>query len=108
LPVWFSEFARVLQPGSGRIVLLCGAYKVLISSLKDKHNHMQKNWEITAIFPVTISGILAWIVTANRTFGDAVLLPNYRQRLRKHTAYQEVISKSVAKNANVVKVSKKC
>eukprot|EP00547_Thalassionema_nitzschioides_P008688 CAMPEP_0194229600 /NCGR_PEP_ID=MMETSP0156-20130528/43976_1 /TAXON_ID=33649 /ORGANISM="Thalassionema nitzschioides, Strain L26-B" /LENGTH=487 /DNA_ID=CAMNT_0038962155 /DNA_START=33 /DNA_END=1492 /DNA_ORIENTATION=+ len=90
LPIWFSELARILRPGSGRMVLLCGAHKCIVKSLQEPHGNVRQNWDITSVFPVNISGLLAWIVMVRR--GDqaaAVQVPNYKDRLRKHTARRE-------------------
>mmetsp|Transcript_28455 Transcript_28455/g.43012 ORF Transcript_28455/g.43012 Transcript_28455/m.43012 type:complete len:511 (-) Transcript_28455:1089-2621(-) len=93
LPLWFNELARVLRPGSGRAVLLCGAHKCIVSALQESHGNVKQNWNVTAVFPVNISGLLAWIVMAKRGNKEAVRLPNYVTRLKKYTAQRERATK---------------
>jgi hypothetical protein len=93
LPIWLSEFARVLSTspsGGGRMVLLCGgSHSTVVGALQEV------NWTITCVFPVNIGGLLAWVVMARRKAGKAVLLPNGRQQLKKLTAHRERIAKSI-------------
>lgn len=100
LPLWVSEFARVLCPG-GRMVLLCGgSHSTVVGALQKQIN----NWTITCVFPVNIGGLLAWIVMATRKDAAIELLPNARQQLKKLTAHRERITKSLKVEAARKKV----
>lgn len=63
LPLIISESARVLRPGSGRMVLLCGFYGPVLESLQ-RGNSNGDIWELpcAAVFPVNIGGLLAWVI----------------------------------------------
>jgi hypothetical protein len=100
LPLMVSEMARVLAPSSSssssssmssspsRIVILCGSYELLLQSLEATPDY----WCVPcrAIFPVSIGGLLAWIVQVERTatpFSTGV--HNHLGRVRKMTAKRD-------------------
>jgi hypothetical protein len=90
LPIWLSEFARVLSPSNGRMVLLCGgSHSTVVGALQK-----QNNFAITCVFPVNIGGLLAWVVMATRK-AVVVLLPTGRLQLKKLTAHRERMTKSL-------------
>ena len=93
LPLWFSELARVLRPGTGRAVILCGAIGIVGDALSKINEANNSNWDVTSIFPVNIGGLLAWIVVADRTHSPPIALMNHQRRLRKLTAAREQTSK---------------
>lgn len=93
LPLWFCELARVLCPGTGRVVLLCGAYGIVVDALQSINGEDYKNWVVTSVFPVNIGGILAWIVMAKRTLEPPTLLLNHQRRLRKITAQRDQLER---------------
>jgi hypothetical protein len=65
LPLIFLECARVLVPGQGRIVLLSGSITATTKALDDCQSYwMQPCCMVT---PVTIGGLLAWIVRVERS-----------------------------------------
>jgi hypothetical protein len=92
LPLVVSEMARVLAPSSSsspsRIVILCGSYELLLQSLEATPSY----WCVPcrAIFPVSIGGLLAWIVQVERTatpFSTGV--HNHLGRVQKMTAKRD-------------------
>lgn len=89
LPLWVGELARVVRP-KGRIVLLCGAYGIVVDGLQDINGTGQNNnWIVTAVFPVNIGGLLAWIVMAKRTITPVIAVKNHQSRLRKLTGNRD-------------------
>jgi hypothetical protein len=93
LPLWFSELARVLRPGTGRAVILCGAIGIVGDALSKINEANNSNWNVASILPVNIGGLLAWIVVADRTHSPPIALMNHQRRLRKPTAAREQASK---------------
>ena len=93
LPLWFSELARVLRPGTGRAVILCGAIGIVCDALQNINESSNCNWDIKSVFPVNIGGLLAWIVIADRTHEPPIALMNHQRRLRKLTAAREQTTK---------------
>lgn len=95
LPLTMNEMARVLQPSSGKMVLLCGHYKLVMEALEGiNHSHGKDNviWQFpcTAAFPVNIGGMLAWVVQIHR--GPGIWQSNTfaSERVRKLTAMREI------------------
>ncbi|KAI2513356.1 THUMP domain [Fragilaria crotonensis] len=93
LPLWFSELARVLRPGTGRAVILCGAIGIVGDALSQINEARNCNWDVASVFPVNVGGLLAWIVIADRTNTPPIALMNHQRRLRKQTAAREQTSK---------------
>ena len=88
------ECARVLVRNTGKMVLLCGDYEIILStiaSLNDRSTKANKKGynalenlvfhvPCKSIFPVNISGILAWVVIVQRGSGEPV--PSYHYRVK--------------------------
>lgn len=89
LPLWVSELARVLCPGTGRVVILCGSFGIVVDAFRSRNEPKIGNWDVTSVFPVNIGGLLAWIVMAVRTHSPATSALNHQRRLRKITAIRE-------------------
>jgi Putative RNA methylase family UPF0020 len=89
LPLWLGELARVLRPGTGRVVILCGAFGIVVDALTAINEPKISNWDVTSVFSVNIGGLLAWIVMAVRTNVPATSTMNHQRRLRKITAIRE-------------------
>jgi SAM-dependent methyltransferase len=89
LPLIVSEMARVLRP-HGRMVLLCGSHELVLQALTDTSSH----WKLpcTALVPVTIGGLLAWVVQVDRNTNVHVLLSHHLERVRTLTAKREQIA----------------
>jgi tRNA G10 N-methylase Trm11 len=89
LPLIVSEMARVLRP-HGRMVLLCGSHELVLQALTDTSSH----WKLpcTAMVPVTIGGLLAWVVQVERNTTMHVVLSNHLERVRTMTAKRERIA----------------
>lgn len=90
-----NEMARVLQPCSGKMVLLCGHYKLVIEALEGiNRNHGEENviWQFpcSAVFPVNIGGMLAWVVQVQR--GPGIWQPDTfaSEKVRKLTAMRGI------------------
>ena len=92
LPLLVSEWARVLKPETGRMVLLCGTYSPLLQAMVDANEHNMKSsngnsviWQFpcTALFPVNIGGTLAWVLQLSRGGGDWFPLANQKARIQK-------------------------
>jgi hypothetical protein len=66
LPLLFWECARVLVPTTGRMVLLCGgAPKTLLGCVEQLSGRYWR-WPCQRVSPVSIGGLLAWIVRIER------------------------------------------
>lgn len=86
------ECARVLTRNSGKMVLLCGDCDIVVKALASLNERILRNRNngsdddvvfhlpCESIFPVNISGILAWIVVVRR--GRAMPLPSTQYRGR--------------------------
>ena len=84
-----AEFARVLRPVTGLMVLLCGSFSPILDALQ-RLNSLQPNgtvWELPckAVFPVNVGGIVAWVIKVNRGPAEAIRLPNHTNSVRKLT-----------------------
>jgi hypothetical protein len=97
LPLLFGELARVLQPGCGRMVLLCGSFPVILESLlKINQSSSPAGREINegsvwdfpcqSIFPVNIGGLLAWVIQVKRGTGSWRQVQHHRDRSRNLVA----------------------
>jgi SAM-dependent methyltransferase len=92
MPLVFLECARVLRPG-GRMVLLCGNTPVTMLGFVQALSGQYWERPFSRFSPVTIGGLVAWVVEVcrNRTVFD----PNeeerrkYRNRVRKMTGRRE-------------------
>ena len=95
LPLILHEVARVLKPGTGRAVLLCGSYVPVLQTLKNANENSTDVWILpcTAIFPVNIGGLVAWIVQVNRGTGTAASFDNCIARVRKLVEKRERVAR---------------
>jgi len=66
LPLIFLECARVLTPNTGRMVMLCGGSPMAIISSIEQLSGKYWRKPISRVSPVSIGGILAWIVVVVR------------------------------------------
>jgi tRNA G10 N-methylase Trm11 len=87
-PLWIREMARILRPGTGRVVLLCGT-----STISKDMDSCSGLWKVRSVAPVNINGLLAWIVMADRTLKRFVALPNHPERVRKLTHVRDRVLK---------------
>eukprot|EP00536_Pseudo-nitzschia_multiseries_P003169 jgi/Psemu1/7075/gm1.7075_g len=95
LPLIFLECARVLRPCTGRMVVLAGGSPIgLIANIEKLSGDY---WErpIRRVSPVSIGGILAWIVVAARNGKafDRSGVPNQRDLVRKIAEKRDRISR---------------
>jgi tRNA G10 N-methylase Trm11 len=119
LPLVLAEMARVLVPSTGRIVLLCGSYLPVLQALvavNNSQSHKTEDspqssteqqqdvsatattsiWQFpcTAVFPVNIGGIFAWVVQVSRGGaawpGSAYHLDNVRKLTAKRNRVHEL------------------
>ena len=87
LPLVLTECARVLVPTKGRMVLLCGAPNAILQALEESKLYWVQ--PCTMISPVSIGGLLAWMVQVERnklTYDDSHNehpTRNYFDRVRK-------------------------
>jgi hypothetical protein len=65
LPLIFLQCARVLTPTTGRMVLLCGSPNTVFPALELSESYWLQPCSI--VTPVTIGGLLAWIVRVERS-----------------------------------------
>ena len=66
LPLIFSECARVLQPGRGRMILLCGGGPKNIFSCINRLSGEYFKRPASSVLPVSVGGLLAWIIRVDR------------------------------------------
>jgi tRNA G10 N-methylase Trm11 len=102
LPLIVSEMARVLRP-RGRMVLLCGSHELVLQALTDTSSH----WELpcTAMVPVTIGGLLAWVVQVERNTTVHVPLLHHLERIRVLTEKRERIARHRSKEQEAAAAS---
>ena len=85
LPLLFSECARVLCRGVGKMVLLCGNYHCVLDAIDSLNRHEDCSPPFhmppRAIFPVNIGGLTAWIIIVNRTTSASRPFTNHRRRV---------------------------
>jgi hypothetical protein len=83
LPLIFLECARVLVPGQGRMVLLSGSTTATMKALDECQSYWVQ--PCSMVTPVTIGGLLAWIVRVERSQVpyNASQHPRRLQRVRK-------------------------
>jgi hypothetical protein len=95
LPLIVGECARVLRPGTGRMILLCGAYAPILESLLETNGTKDDVWELpcAAVFPVNIGGLLAWIVQVERGKGVIDRSQKHVDRVKKLTRKREEIAR---------------
>ena len=97
----FSELARVLQPKTGRLVLLCGNYLAAVKALQQlNHNgdgggnnndhdtttaseDQVITMPLVSVFPVNVGGLLAWVIVAQRGTGQVRVWPDSKDRIRR-------------------------
>ena len=115
VPLIFRECARVLVPtttnaneSGGRMVLLCGHFQTILKGLEESKVYWKQ--PCTAITPVTIGGILAWIVRVERNDlrfeEDDMATTKYLNRVRKIAKRRDQIAKHVEKS-NIKEQQKK-
>jgi hypothetical protein len=95
LPLIMGECARMLRPGTGHMVLLCGAYAPILESLLETNGANDDIWELpcAAVFPVNIGGLLAWIVQVRRGKGVVDRSQKHVDRVRKLTRKREEVAR---------------
>jgi hypothetical protein len=97
LPPLCSEMARVLRPVTGRCVLLCGSFQVVLQALLEitpKSTPTNVNQCLlfgppSSIIPVNIGGFTAWIIIIQRSQFEWQPLQNHRTRVQKLTKRRE-------------------
>ena len=115
VPLIFRECARVLVPtttnaneSGARMVLLCGHFQTILKGLEESKVYWKQ--PCTAITPVTIGGILAWIVRVDRNDlrfeEDDMATTKYLNRVRKIAKRRDQIAKHVEKS-NIKEQQKK-
>ncbi len=87
LPLVFLECARVLTLGTGRMVVLAGGSPTTLISLIRELSGKYWKKPISRVSPVTIGGILAWIVRVDRNYEvfDCSCVSEQIDRVRKVT-----------------------
>lgn len=107
LPLLISECARVLRPGSGRIVFLCGAgsYQNIIDIIGG-----QKSISGTpsfrspcAVLPANIGGFIAWVVIVERGEGGHVRGTDHLGKVRKIASISKQQEKDIERKADIRK-----
>ena len=79
LPLFFSECARILYKG-GKMTILCGAVNVILEGIKDADYEATLFDTPSAIFPVNIGGLQAWVLQVTRSLDNAQSIQNHRSR----------------------------
>jgi len=94
LPLIIGEASRVLRRGSGRMVLLCGSYAQILDAILQTNGSASDVWELpcSAVFPVNIGGLLAWVVQVKRGNGIVTQLPKHLDRVRKLTRKRQLVA----------------
>jgi hypothetical protein len=107
LPLIFLECARVLVPGQGRMVLLSGSTTATTKALDECQSYWVQ--PCSMVTPVTIGGLLAWIVRVERSQVpyDASQHTRRLQRVRKlaekrdRTAHHETATGGTSKKKRI-------
>ena len=97
LPLLFSECARILCKG-GKMTMLCGAFNVILAGIKDANSEAILFDNPTAIFPVNIGGLQAWVIQVTRSLDNAQSIQNHRCRATRIAKIHDRRMKSGAKN----------
>lgn len=79
LPLLFSECARILCKG-GKMTILCGTVNVILEGIKDADYEATLFDTPSAIFPVNIGGLQAWVLQVTRSLDNAQSIQNHRSR----------------------------
>ncbi|KAL7565985.1 hypothetical protein ACA910_011007 [Epithemia clementina (nom. ined.)] len=95
MPLIMLELARVLRPSTGRCVLLCGCFGLVLEALKNANQNTQHIWQLpcTAVSPVNIGGIIAWIVQVKRGPGIPNMSDSYKARVRRLLQKRELVAR---------------
>ena len=94
----------MLVEDKGKMILLCGDYEIVLSSLtclnersacSNRHEPVSSSGGVRekvvfhlpcdTVFPVNVSGILAWVIVVRRGHGSPVQPRHYRERPKKRT-----------------------
>jgi hypothetical protein len=92
LPLMLAEMARVLRPRTGRMVLLCGSHVPILEALYQATNNGKNYvWTLpcTAVFPVNIGGLQAWVIRVKRGSDGDVPTATHKERVRQLTRKRE-------------------
>lgn len=95
LPLVFLECARVLTPTTGRMVILAGGSPLSVIAMIRELSGKYWKKPISRVSPVSIGGILAWILRVDRndeTF-DRDSVPSQLDRVRKITQKRDRINR---------------
>jgi len=85
LPLIFLECARVLRPNTGRMIMLAGGSPIAVVANMEKLSGKYWKKPIPRVSPVSIGGILAWIIVGirNETPFDRNIVPKQLTLVRK-------------------------
>ena len=95
LPFIFLECARVLMPNTGRMVMLAGGSPMALIANIEKLSGKYWKKPIPRFSPVSIGGLLAWIVRVDRNeiAFDRNAVPEQRTLVRKIAKKRDLISR---------------
>ncbi len=94
MPGFICECARVLVKNTGKMVLLCGDIELAMSTVASLNERSQSgkfkavfHLPCESVFPVNISGTLAWIIVLRRCQGCPIQSTYYRTKPKKTISY---------------------
>ena len=91
LPLLLAEMGRLLRVNTGRLVLLCGSYVPILEAMRKQDGVW--NLPCQSVFPVSIGGHVAWVITCTRGHSVSQREPNHIEKVRKLTRKRETIEK---------------
>ena len=87
LPLIMRQCARVLSPNTGRMVVLCGSPSAICTAIEESSTSIYWVQPCTRITPMTVGGLVAWIVRVERNHvpfvEDGAIEEQFRARIRK-------------------------
>jgi len=107
LPLLISECARVLHPGSGRVVFLCGAGSFqnindVIESQKTTSGTPSFR-SPSAVFPVNIGGFIAWVIVVERGEGKHARDEHHLDKVRRIASISKQQEKDIERKTAIRK-----
>ena len=107
LPLLISECARILHPGSGRIVFLCGAgsYQNIIDIIESQKSTLgtPSFRSPRAVFPVNIGGFIAWVVIVERGEDEHLRGADHLDKVRKIASISKQQEKDIERKSAIRK-----
>lgn len=99
MPLLMGEVGRVLQPLTGRMIVLCGAWNTLLEALEELNKVQPGTWDLPcqSIFPVNIGGLVAWVLMVQRGAAQGKRVATHSQQVKRLARKRHIIDSHNAK-----------